>query len=351
MMPNAGSDLLPDISKAAESCTAGQQADMFSYSGPIHSLEVTQFITYALGRKRHESLSLLLTTYGGDAHAAYRMARSLQSFWKEIRVFVVGPCKSAGTLVALGAQEIVFGPFGELGPLDIQVTKKDDLMSVGSGLDSFQALAILQNQAYLAFEEYLLSILQGSQGAISTTTACEVASQLVSGLFSPIAAQIDPQKMGEMQRMIMIAKAYGERLGRDNLQQNTLDRLVRDYPSHSFIIDYKEAGSLFHNVRMVRPPEMAVVSALQQRGSCVLTPSDVIIMDDVSQICAADQEGHHGDYGNDAEAQRSDRHLGSHDAGEPRSPHSPESAPEGLRKRLATAGRRRRDERPRVGPM
>src|SRR5207253_8669504 len=36
----------------------------------------------------------------------------------------------------------------------------------------------------------------------------------------------------EMQRAISIVRAYGERLGSPNLKANTLDALIRDYPSH-----------------------------------------------------------------------------------------------------------------------
>ncbi len=34
-----------------------------------------------------------------------------------VTLWVIGPCKSAGTLVAIGAHEIAFAPHGELGPL------------------------------------------------------------------------------------------------------------------------------------------------------------------------------------------------------------------------------------------
>jgi hypothetical protein len=273
----------PDLREAVHACTS--DTDMFSYSGRIYSNEVSDFISYILGRKRHDNITLILTTYGGDAHAAYRLARSLQSFYTgKIRLLVIGPCKSAGTLVAICAHELAFGPFGELGPLDIQVNKKDDLLALGSGLDTFQALAILQASAFDAFEYYMLSILERSQGAISTATACEVASHLVSGLFAPIAAQIDPQKMGEMQRQIDIAKAYGERIGTHNLKEDALDHLVQDYPSHSFIIDYREAGKLFTNVSWVSAPEVTAIGALQRRGYCVLRPGDAILFADVSEL-------------------------------------------------------------------
>jgi hypothetical protein len=77
------------------------------------------------------------------------------------------------------------------------------------------------------------------------------------GLFSPVYAQIDPVKLGEIQRAIAIAQAYGIRLNNAydrNLLEGGLEHLIVGYPSHGFVIDRKEAKALF---RRVRHPEQA----------------------------------------------------------------------------------------------
>jgi hypothetical protein len=280
-----------DLKSAIVACTDRRKSDMFLYSGPIYSDEVNQFIGFSLKHRKHENISLILTTYGGDAHAAYRLARYLQSYYSKIRLLVIGPCKSAGTLVTICANELAFGPFGELGPLDIQVSKKDDLMAVASGLDTFQAFAILRANAFAAFESYMLDILERSMGAISTKTACEVATQLVTGLFQPLMAQLDPQRMGEMQRMMDIAKAYGERLGKHNLKAGAISKLLESYPSHSFIIDYKEAAGLFKNVSQLTPAEFVVMPALFEQESCSLVPADGIVCFDLSALGTSEGDG------------------------------------------------------------
>lgn len=328
---------LPDLSQAVKQCTDGRKSNMFTYSGSIYSNQVNRFLAFILQKKRYNKLCLILTTYGGDAHAAYRLARSLQSLFSKIRLIVVGPCKSAGTLVSICANELVFGPFGELGPLDIQITKKDDLMSVGSGLDTFQALAILQNQTFIAFEAYMLELLERSQGALSTKTACEIASQLATGLFSPLTAQLDPQRMGEMQRMMTIAKAYGERLGLHNLKDGALTRLVEEYPAHSFIIDVKEARSLFKEVSTVSPAEFVVLKTLEEAGGCILAPDDDIIFRDVSELSS---EGGGGK--NAAETKGGAQDTESHDAGEPRDARPQQG--DGQGPNGASGGKRRRKQ-------
>lgn len=56
------------------------------------------------GRRKH--CILVLTTSGGDADAAYLMARYLRRFYEKVTICVFGYCKSAGTLLALGAHEV-----------------------------------------------------------------------------------------------------------------------------------------------------------------------------------------------------------------------------------------------------
>jgi hypothetical protein len=121
-----------------------------------------------------------------------------------------------------------------------------------SGLDIFQALAVLKNSAFETFQEYLVDITANSEGHISAKTSAEIARELTVGLFAPITGQIEPERLGEMQRAITIATEYGKRLTstrRGNLKPNALQTLVQGYPGHGFVIDIDEARTLFQHVR------------------------------------------------------------------------------------------------------
>ncbi len=69
-----------------------------------------------------------------DADVAYRIARCLQHRYERITAVISGQCKSAGTLLAIGAHELAFSDHGELGPLDVQLRKADDMWAATSGL-------------------------------------------------------------------------------------------------------------------------------------------------------------------------------------------------------------------------
>src|SRR5690606_23447016 len=66
-------------------------------------------------------ISVLIESPGGDAAAAYRIARLLQAHCKWFKVIVPRFAKSAATILALGAEKIWMGRLGELGPIDAQI--------------------------------------------------------------------------------------------------------------------------------------------------------------------------------------------------------------------------------------
>jgi ClpP class serine protease len=96
-----------------------------------------------MDRKRRKNAILILVTEGGDPDAAYRIARCFQEHYELFTCIVPGYCKSAGTLITIGAHELVMTDGGELGPLDIQMSKKDELWESQSGLTVAAALNAL----------------------------------------------------------------------------------------------------------------------------------------------------------------------------------------------------------------
>lgn len=213
---------------------------------------------------RKRNCSIFLTTRGGDPHAGYRIARALQHYYTDgkIRLLIPSFCKSAGTLIAIGANELAIGDQGELGPLDVQVSKHSEILERGSGLDYTQALAVALEHAQKSFSDSLMQMR--AKFRFSTKMAGELATQLARGTVEPLYAQIDPNRIGEMQRAIQIAHEYGQRLNVRSkiLTDGALKKLVAGYPSHSFVIDRKEAKELFKKVSPLTPYEAEIVKYL-----------------------------------------------------------------------------------------
>jgi len=253
-----------DLTSPEEIMTAiadGLDADIFLYSGDMEHEGAEAFINIIEDKRQRQNAVVVLTTYGGDADAAYIIARHIKRCYEKFYLFVFGYCKSAGTLLALGADEIIMSHNGEFGPLDVQVAKADEIGFRNSGLDISQALESLCNTAFRMFEQHFLELKMRSSGVITTRTAGEIASSLTVGLLSPITAQIDPIRIGEIHRAINIAHDYGLRL---NTNANRVGKLIRGYPTHSFVIDFEEASNLFENVRKPTELETLMVFTIQE---------------------------------------------------------------------------------------
>ena len=239
--------------------------DVYFYNADMARGIDLEFITNIHNHKQRDKALLLLTTRGGSPDAAYKIARYFQEKYSEFRVLVSGMCKSAGTLLAVGANEIIFTPYGELGPIDIQKRKVDSLVENQSGLVTDDSIDALMSKAIQQHTNAFFQILGSTQGAVSTDTAAHVANGLVTGLIGNVFEGIHPYDVGENARSMRIAVDYCKRLNikSQNLKSDDeIARLAKTYPSHSFVIDYIEAQEMFKCVRPANELEKEFVASL-----------------------------------------------------------------------------------------
>lgn len=246
--------------------TAAQaiDADVFFYNGTIDTPRDLDCIETVHENCFRRKAILFLVTNGGNPDAAYKMTRYFQEKYEHFTVVISGKCKSAGTLIAVGAHELAFSPYGELGPLDIQLTKVDKFDQLQSGLTIQDSLNTLEARALSKFYEVVKDYMQANNGLLSFTSATKAASDFVTQLYAPVLSRIDPEEVGARARSMRIAADYGNRLSvkSQNLKAKTLKILAETYSSHSFVIDRQEAETLFTRVRSVDKTEAAVVNAL-----------------------------------------------------------------------------------------
>jgi hypothetical protein len=234
--------------------------DSYLYAGPIEKSGYDSLCQLLEDKKKGRKALLFLVTGGGNPNAGYRIARALCHHYgsENFRVAIPAECKSAGTLICIGAHSLVLFDKGELGPLDVQFQKQDEIFQQSSGLDILRGMTYLRQEALETFNEFLLDINGGS--GLSTKTASEIASKLVIGLFEPMFAQIDPIRLGEMNAALQIANEYGNRLHEKSksLKTGALAKLINNYPTHGFVIDRAEARKLFERVESPTEHEQAL---------------------------------------------------------------------------------------------
>lgn len=262
------------VKDAANTLAQETDSDVYFFNSEIerpYDQELIDCIA-ALPQKR-ANITFVMVTEGGDPDAAYRMARCMQENYRRFTCIVPGYCKSAGTILVIGASELAMADSGELGPVDVQMAKRDELGEWQSGLTISSAMVALHERSFAAFEHFFLTTKMRSQNRVTFKTATEIAAKLTGALFAPIFQQIEPLHVGESYRSTAIALYYGVRLDlvSDNLEEGALDRLVSDYPHHGFVIDRKEATELFRRVRPLSRSEVNLIAALGRTSKFPLT--------------------------------------------------------------------------------
>jgi ATP-dependent protease ClpP protease subunit len=118
-------------------------------SGPSTSIDrddILGFVDLLHNAPRGKNLDLILHTGGGDIDAAEKLSALIRTTVgdAQLRIIVPDYAKSAGTMIAVGADNIVMGDTSELGPIDPQIVLSDQhgnriQHSVQSYLDAYQA--------------------------------------------------------------------------------------------------------------------------------------------------------------------------------------------------------------------
>jgi hypothetical protein len=223
--------------------------------------------------KVNKGLVLSIVTWGGSADEAYRVGRYLQSAYDRITAFVPACCKSAGTLLAIAANSLIMSPFGELGPLDVQLRKKDEIFGRRSGLITRAAISDLGSHTFEMFENFMLGMIGNSYGSVSFKMAADISAKMSSEIMSKIYEQINPDSLGQDFRDLSVATKYCERLARwsGNISNDGIRKLVHDYPSHDFVIDSEEAKEIFVHVDLPTP---TIDQFFRDNISCLVKPRD-----------------------------------------------------------------------------
>lgn len=214
-------------------------------------------------------VDVLLASHGGCIDSAYVMARALGRRQTDVAMFVPICAKSAATLLALMAEELVLGPLGELGPIDAQFshTRPAAVAERCSQLAMFKAFEQLGDAALHLFGTATDRI--ESESGLTAFDARAKSGDLVAGLMGRVYDKVDPIRFGESARALEVAADLGRRvLARyrpdldDEKSGELLRALIHDYACHGFPVDYEELIELGLPVRVPDEFEMECLDRL-----------------------------------------------------------------------------------------
>ena len=198
---------------------------------------------------RAERLTLLLESPGGSITDAFWIAKAIRRRCETLDVMIPGAAKSAATLIALAADRILLGTFGELGPLDAQLHDFSGGARRKSPLETMRGLEFLRDH-YLETFTLVMNILATEYG-IDSSNALEHASRVLSPMTAPLYQLVDYRELGDALRILSISEAYARGImlrwspiDSNDTIDNIVEKLVWGYPDHGHIIDLAEARSI-----------------------------------------------------------------------------------------------------------
>ncbi|HZZ82014.1 MAG TPA: hypothetical protein VFE62_26175 [Gemmataceae bacterium] len=214
------------------------------------------FRLHASRLRKNESVALLIDSPGGDARAAFQLARMLCRRCEGFVAVVPDQAMSAATLLTLGAGGILMAQDASLGPLDAQIWDRD-LEQFTSGLNEVQSLERLRAYALDSVDASMFMLVDRMEKR--TEVLLPHVLKFVSDTVRPLYESIDIVHYNERARILKVAEEYAVRLLRhhfpipDNPRQrdrarDIASRLVESYPEHGFFIDREEAKALGLNV-------------------------------------------------------------------------------------------------------
>jgi len=183
-----------------------------------------------LAGKADADVDLMLQSPGGDIDVAEKIVYMLKSRAKSFRVIVPESAKSAATLLALAADEIVMGYTSELGPIDPQI------------IDSTPDGRIISRPAR--------SFLDGLR---AIRDEVDKAGGRLSPVYFPLLQQLDPALIDFCKKAISRSERFAEKwLKKSQCKDNPKKARqiakalvnVERYILHGTVIDFDEAQKL-----------------------------------------------------------------------------------------------------------
>ncbi len=181
-------------------------------------------------------LTLILYTLGGSTSAAWNLVNLLQIFCEELEIIIPRKCMSAGTLISLGAKQIVMTKQATLGPIDPSLYHP-----LGPQIPGVNPEA----RAHVSVEA-----VYGYLDALKAYVSDEESR---SKVFIDLSDKVHPLLLGEIFRSRQqIRDLAGRLLKKQNYSAGVIgkitDFLCSDSGSHDYTINRREAEELGLNI-------------------------------------------------------------------------------------------------------
>ncbi len=243
---NTGKEDVQDSQKVEEKVTdhfllyLTSQSDSMNTADTLAIQTELQKVKIAEGKNR---IHLVLHTTGGNPYTAATIVNMLHKKFDFVTVVVPFWAKSAGTLIAIGGNELVMSDLSQLGPLDMQIKHPNKEKSI-SALDITNPTSYIVGVVASASSQFYKKIRLDSGNTISVKESMKIAYDNSVKLFHPIVSQLDPTDLSRCNRVLDVAEKYGTEFLEKYSLKNTSEKyrnllisyLIYGFPDHGFAI-------------------------------------------------------------------------------------------------------------------
>lgn len=193
------------------------------------SSEVVDFFVHHLDKIGVTGkISLILYTRGGETLSAWSLANLLRTFCDQLEIIIPAKCHSAGTLLCLGADNLIMTKQATLGPIDPSVNTP-----LNPQLPGGQPMAKVPVSV-----EDVTAFIEHAREALGNEPIAQV--------FDRLAQNVHPLVIGQTYRVRSQIRMLGERLLSSHIEsQGTRDKILNflcsESGSHDYTINRREA--------------------------------------------------------------------------------------------------------------
>ena len=198
-----------------------------------------------------KKISLILYTRGGDTSAARNIVNLLRMYCDVLQVIVPHKAHSSGTIISLGANEIVMTKQATLGPIDPSLqTPLNPIAPNGAGQVGVSVEAV---KGYFEYARNELNITDEA---------------LLTNIFIKLSDYVHPLVLGEVYRSRAQIQMLAEKLLQNqvtdkNKLKKIVDFLCSESGSHDYTINRREAtDDLGLNIKKPSPNQYLLIKSL-----------------------------------------------------------------------------------------
>lgn len=155
-----------------------------------------------------EQLDVFLCSNGGDSVVPWRAISLFREFAEKVAVLVPFRAYSAATLLALGADEIVMHPFGELGPIDPSVSNEFNPRTQDGQL---LAISVEDVKAYVNF--------------IKSTVGINHEDELIKAI-ELLGNKVHPLALGNVERFLSQSRMMARKILKTHMKEDSDDHKI-----------------------------------------------------------------------------------------------------------------------------